>query len=134
LDTGATTHATSRVDFPGCEVRESAGSKAGQMFQAAGGKTLPNEGESTMYMVSPEGNELCLNMQIAEITRPLISVTKMTEKDELAVLCKKDVALVLDRQNRVVTKFHREGGLYVCYMKYRNPKYRPAEPFTRPHV
>ncbi len=134
LDTGATTHATNRVDFPGCEVRESAGSKAGQMFQAAGGKTLPNEGESTMYMVSPEGTELCLNMQIAEITRPLISVTKMTEKDELAVLCKKDVALVLDRQNRVVTKFHREGGLYVCYMKYRNPRYKPAEPFTRPHV
>ena len=36
LDTGATTHAADRLDFPGQTVQESAGSKAGQTFGCAG--------------------------------------------------------------------------------------------------
>ena len=36
LDTGATTHAADRLDFPGQTVHESAGSKAGQTFGCAG--------------------------------------------------------------------------------------------------
>ena len=39
LDTGATTHAADRIDFPGQTVQESAGSKAGQTFGCAGGKS-----------------------------------------------------------------------------------------------
>ena len=53
LDIGATTHAADRFDFPEQEVRESAGSKAGQTFGCAGGKRLANEGEVNIVMVAP---------------------------------------------------------------------------------
>ena len=38
LDTRASTLAADRVDFPGYEVKESPGSRAGQLFGCAGGK------------------------------------------------------------------------------------------------
>ncbi len=37
LDTGASTHAADRVDFPGYAVEESPGSRAGQLFGCAAG-------------------------------------------------------------------------------------------------
>ena len=57
LDTGATTHAADRLDFPGQEVRESEGSKAGQTFGCAGGKKLVNEGEVNVVMMASGGVE-----------------------------------------------------------------------------
>ncbi len=131
LDTGATVHAADRLDFPGCFVVESAGSKAGQHFQAAGGKLIPNEGQAHIQLFA-EGIEMAMTVQIAKITRPLLSVTKMTESGEISVLCKKDEALVQNSKGKTLARFHRKGGLYVCMMKYRNPKFR-GEGFVRPH-
>ena len=131
LDTGATVHACDRIDFPGCEVTESPGSTAGQHFQAAGGKLIPNEGQASIALFGPGGVEMAMTMQIAKITRPLLSVTKMTETGELSVLCKKDVALVLDSHGKTVATFNRKGGLYVSLMKYRNPKFKSSG-FARP--
>ncbi len=132
LDTGATVHACDRVDFPGCVVLESPGSRAGQQFQAAGGKLIPNEGQANILICTLDGVDMAMTMQIAKITRPLLSVTKMTESGEISVLCKKDEALVLDSKGKTLAKFNRKGGLYVCIMKYRNPKFK-AEGFARPH-
>ena len=133
LDTGATCHAADRIDFPGCLVQESPGSKAGQHFQsaAAGGKLIPNEGMAHI-LLTLGGVELAMNMQIAKITRPLLSVTQMTRSGEISVLCKRDEALVLDSKGNTVATFPRKGGLYVAMMKYRNPRFEP-EGFVRPH-
>ena len=53
FDTGATTHAADRLDFPEQEARESEGSKAGQSFGCAGGKKLVNEGAVNIVMLAP---------------------------------------------------------------------------------
>ena len=45
LDTGASGHAINRLDLPGFGVVDSPGSRAGQNFQAAGGKLIANEGQ-----------------------------------------------------------------------------------------
>ncbi len=132
LDTGATVHACDRIDFPGCNVVGSPGSKAGQQFQAAGGKLIPNEGQATIALLGLGGIEMAMTMQIAKITRPLLSVTKMTESGELSVVCKKDAALVMDAQGKTIATFNRKGGLYVSIMKYRNPRFKP-EVFARLH-
>ena len=132
LDTGATVHSADRLDFPGCNVLESPGSKAGQHFQSACKKLIANEGQADIEMVAPEGVDMALTVQIAKISRPLLSVTKMTESGNLEVVCRKDEARVLDMKGRTVARFPRKGGLYVCVMKYRNPKFRP-ESFPRPH-
>ena len=133
LDTGATVHAADRVDFPGCLVLESPGSKAGQHFQTAGKKTIPNEGQANILLSTLDGIDMAMTVQIAKISRPLLSVTKMTESGEITVLCKKDVALILDGQGKTVATFAKKGGLYICMMKYKNPKFKKAEDFPRPH-
>ena len=132
LDSGASVHAADRVDFPGHEVRESAGSKAGQKFGCAGGKMLANEGESDILMIAPGGIgcEISTTIQIAKITRPLLSVSQMTRSGNVQVLFKQDEALVKDDQGRLLAVFKKKGGLYVANMKVKNPKYRP--PFGGP--
>ena len=130
LDTGASVHAINRLDLPGFVVVESEGSKAGQNFQAAGGKLIANEGQVLLSMVAPGSDcELTCNVQVAKVTRPIFSVTKMTESGKLSVLCKKDVAVILDEKQKVLATFHRSGGLYVATMKIRNPRFQL---FTRP--
>ena len=131
LDTGATVHAADREDLPGHEVVESPGSRVGQKLQAAGGKLLPNEGQTFVNMLAPDTMvELVSCFQIAKVTRPLLSVTKITEKGEVDVICKKDKALlVLAETQEVLATFHKKGGLHVAMMKVRNPRWQG---FTRP--
>ena len=130
LDTGASVHAINRLDLPGFKVEESPGSRVGQRFQAAGGPLIPNEGQILLSMIAPGTNkELRCNVQVAAVTRPLLSVTKMTENGKLSVLCKKDVALILDENQNTLATFHRQGGLYVAMMKVKNPRFTP---FARP--
>ena len=129
LDTGATVHAADRIDLPYHLVLDSPGSLAGQQFQAAGGKLIDNEGQATVAMLAPGSDcELTCNIQIAKVTRPLLSVTKMTESGKINVLCKKDEALVLDEKGKTLATFKRKGGLYTAIMRVRNPRFQP---FTR---
>ena len=127
LDTGAVNCVLSREDVPMHEITPSEGSLAGQVFQAAGGKLLPNEGEVHLNLVAPaEGEqvtEILTTFQVAKVTRPLLSVTKICDQGELDVLCRKNAAYILDKDMRVVAKFQRRGGLYIARMRMRNPKY-----------
>ena len=52
MDTGASTHAADRVDFPGYGVDESPGSRAGQLFGCAAGNSFIHEGQMTVDMIS----------------------------------------------------------------------------------
>ena len=132
MDTGSSVHAADRRDLPGFEVVESPGSKAGQKFQAAGCKLIDNEGQVQALMISrggQEDTELQFCFQIAKVTGPLVWVNKMTERGDLHVLCKKDEALILDKDNRTVARVGRKGCLYTAVMKVKNPRWRP---FRRP--
>ena len=127
LDTGATTQAADRIDFPEQEVKESAGSKAGQTFGCAGGKRLANEGEVNTVMIALGGMECELDatIQITKITRPLLSVSQMTKSGNVVVVCKKDEAVILNQQHEVLAVFKQKGGLYVADMRVRNPRFKP---------
>ena len=92
-----------------------------------------NEGQITVDMVSSiEGTAIKLCTQITKVTRPLLSVTKLTEEGKLKVICDQVKAVIVDLQNKVLATFPKKNGLYVCTMKVRNPKYRPRQPFPRP--
>jgi hypothetical protein len=132
LDTGSSVHAINRLEIPGCEIVESPGSRAGQQFQAAGGSLIDNEGQALLVMMPPDEdtvNNVAINMQIAKVTRPLISVPKLTEGDKLKVTCMEKVALVQTPDGKLVARFKKRGGLYVCLMRVKNPRWVP---FTRP--
>ena len=97
------------------------------------GKSLANEGQITVDMVSlPEGTPIKLCTQVTKVTRPLLSVTKMTEDGRLEVHCRRDKALVMDTNGKTLATFNKKNGLYVCLMKVRNPRYRRSpERFPR---
>ena len=84
LDSGAGEHVADRIDAPGYMVTESDGSKRGQNFLAAGGHKMPNQGEMCLRLVVPNGNradeERSSIFQVAAVTRPLWSVSKICDK------------------------------------------------------
>ena len=127
LDSGAGDHVADRADAPGYAVEESRGSKRGQKFKAAGGHTMPNQGQATLNVLLPgaqNGEESASTVfQVASVTRPLWSVSKICDSD-YTVLFNKREAKIFDDKNVLVCTFERQGGLYVARMKLRNPKYR----------
>jgi hypothetical protein len=132
LDTGASTHAADRVDFPGYVVEESPGSRAGQLFVCVGGVSLENEGQITVDMISPiEGTAIKLCTQVTDVTRALLSVTEITEHGKLTVVCDQVKAVTVDIGGKVLATFHKKHGLYVCMMKAKNPRFKNREPFPR---
>ena len=92
-----------------------------------------NEGQVAVNIVSPfEETSISLCTQVTQVTRPLLSVTKMTEDGKLQVLCRRDKAVVRDLKGKVLATFNKKNGLYVCMMKVRNPRFRHSRPFPRP--
>ena len=127
LDSGASEHVASREDFPGYEVRESVGSKSGKHYRGASGHRIRNEGESSVSMIVPAGDGqksgLSAVFQVAKVTRPLMSVSKICKDGKYDVLCRDDKAFVLSRGTRkVIAEFERQNGLYVSIVQVKNPR------------
>ena len=70
-------------------------------------------------------NTVSINLQVAKVTRPLISVPKLTEGDKLKVTCMEKEAHVLTADNKLVARFKKKHGLYVCLMRIKNPRWTP---------
>ena len=97
---------------------------------------MKNEGQITVEMVSPiEGTAIRLCTQVTTVTRPVLSVGKITEEGKSRVVCDQTKAVVIDLQGKVLATFHKKNGLYVCTMKVKNPRYKRRDEevhFLRP--
>ena len=84
FDSGAGEHVADRIDAPGYTVTESDGPKRGQNSLAAGGRTMPNQGEMNLLLRVPNAGgadvELSSISQVAAATMPLLSVSKIGYK------------------------------------------------------
>ena len=124
-DSGAGDHVASDQDAPGYAVAESIGSKAGAGFIAADGNRIPNQGQMTLELQGPRGNGEFQNLQsvfqVANVTRPLMSVGKMCDQGH-SVLFTKTAGIVKDSTGKTLCTFDRRGGLYTCKMRLKNPK------------
>ena len=69
--------------------------------------------------------------QVAEITRPLMSVSRICDQDMVCIF-EKDHARVLDTDGNTVARLRRDGSLYTCTMKLRRPEDRNDPSFVRP--
>ena len=67
-----------------------------------------------VVMEIPAGEGVChqgeTTFQIAEVTRPLMSVSKLCMRGGYDVLCRKDKAFILDSEHKVVALFSLEEG------------------------
>ncbi len=133
LDSGAGDHVASACDAPAYQVEESPGSKIKQHFLAAGGAKLANQGQITLDMMFPieDGEaEVESTFQVAEVSRPLFSVSKVCDAGYDVVFNAKR-AKIVNSKGVVVGVFERQGGLYVAKIRVRNPKAKPSEGFGR---
>ena len=87
---------------------------------------MANKGQMILSILAPKGDgteeTISTTFQVAAVTRPLWSVSKICDAGYRALFTKKD-AKVLGENGKTVCVFEREGGLYVARMKLRNPKH-----------
>ncbi len=114
MDSGAGDHVASPEDVEGFAIEESPNSKAGRSFVAANGGRIKNHGQATVRMKTKAGQRVASTFQVADVTRPLYSVSKLCDAG-YDVSFTKNEALVT-KEGTVVHRFHREGGLYVAEM------------------
>ena len=133
LDSGACDHILDVVDAPGYAnfLVESPGSKRDQQYIVGNGAEVPNEGQVTLNleangMGNLPGNLIKSVFQVAEITRPLMSVSRVCELGHKCIF-DQEKAEVVAKGGKVLCTFRREGGLYVAEMKLKAP-----EGFQRP--
>ena len=126
LDSGAGEHVANRKVAADYNVEESAGSRAGQHFIAAGGARIPNEGQFTLELRSGgmekrQGKDIKSTFQVAKVTRPLWSVGRICDEgfDVRFTSCE---AHVLTREGKEVCKFNRRGGLYIAELSLKKQK------------
>ena len=129
LDSGAADHVINPDHVPGHAITPSAGSKAGKHFLAAGGHRIENKGEINVVVSGEEfPGKVRSTFQAAEVTRPLLSVSKICDAG-CKVLFDKDRA-VIKKNGKIVGGFKRRGGLYVADLTVQDPG--EASGFTGP--
>ena len=90
---------------------------------------MPNEGQVqlNLEMGSADGTirDLASTFQVAEINRPLMSVSKICDAG-VACVFNSIGAVVMNAKGVAICRFEKRGGLYVSKMKLK-----PREPFGR---
>ena len=127
VDSGAGDHVFAAVDAPGHVVTESPDARRGQKSKGAGGHVMDNEGQFVLEMLAPiedgQHNAVDVCWQIADVCRPLLSVSKICDKAQRTVTFDAKKAAVRDVKGRIVCVFQRKGNLYIGRMKVRNPSH-----------
>ena len=128
LDSGSVVHVCSNEDSLGYLLEPSPGSRRNQLFMMGDGNKIPNQGQKTLKLGAVgQNSELHSTFQIAQVTRPLMSVGKLCDEG-LTVTFSKTAALVTDKNGREVCKFERSaGGLYIAKLKLRSPGFARPE-------
>jgi len=88
---------------------------------------MANEGQMVLEMLAPTEDgahrEVDVTWQVADVCRPLLSVSKICDKAEHTAAFDRKRAVVRDAKGRIVCVFTRKGNLYIGRMKVRNPKH-----------
>ena len=116
FDGGCCDHICDLGDVPGYaqSVEPSPGSSRGQRFIVGNGDRVKNQGQVKLRMKGKDADGLLMNsvFQIAEITRPLMSVSRICDQD-LRCVFEKTHATVETLDGKTVARFERDGGLYL---------------------
>ena len=115
VDSGAEETVAPPGLFPG-ERRESAMQRAGGRYRAANGSRIPNVGEQLVEFLSTEGHRIALNFQLAEVERPLISVSHLSRAGNKVEFNGMGGKITHLKSERVI-KLRKVGGTYVLVMQ-----------------
>ena len=104
---------------------------------------IKHHGEAQVHLVDDKGNVMATTVQVAEVCRPLHSVSKICDGAgdvHHEMLFMQDQAVVVPagtfskfmKQVKIITTYPRRGGLYVQKVKVRDPNAGNGASFPRP--
>lgn len=112
IDSGAAESVAPATTASAVPVRESRGSRMGQRFFTADGTKLPNQGEKVIKAFTADGRPVSMRYQVADVTKPLCSVGKIADKENL-VCFDSSGGVIFNKQSGQMTPFTREQGVYL---------------------
>jgi hypothetical protein len=137
-DSGDVDHVAGPDDIPGCipvaktRVRN---------FIGPTGKPIEHHGEALLHLVNETGRIIGSVFQIANVVRPLHSVSKICdEKHEMPLTATESTVVPAGALSKFLASlkgtitYQRKGGLYVTKVKVKSPGTSSTSSFTRPGV
>ena len=132
MDSGASAPVAPPSMLPNVAVVPSEGSRRGQRFTSASKHKLKNLGEQKIQACSEEGQDLEVLFQIADVSKPLVSVSSICERGN-RVIFGRSGGVVKSIKTGHEIPFHRKNGIYVLSMWMADgPEDNKSMPFTRP--
>ena len=116
VDSGAADSVGSRKHARRCQVIPSQGSIAGVRYVSASGTVISNEGEKHVQVVTERGNKRTMNLQVANVHRVLLSVSKICDAGN-EVFFNKDGGKIVNIETGEVDHFDRVDGVYRIKLK-----------------
>ena len=90
--------------------------RSGARYRAANGARIPNLGEQEVDFMTAEGRQHSLMFQVAEVERPLISVSQLGRTGHRVEFAGNGGWIVHEQSGRR-TRLRKAGGTYVLLMK-----------------
>ena len=112
LDSGATDSCAPDSMCPQVASVPSAGSRRGQMYTAAGGKKIANEGEKSLSMITDSNEMVQTSWQTVDITRPLSSVRQICQQGNRVIFGAQG-GVIYNLESGQETPFGLEDNVYV---------------------
>ena len=127
MDSGAADSVAPPTLAPQVDITESAGSRRGQCYVSASGTRLANMGQKVLNVTTNEGKDTTVLYQIAEVSRPLTSVSATCDKGNWVVYTPKG-GFIYNMQTGERTSFERQGGIYQLDLWVRDEENRGGQP------
>ena len=133
VDSGAAESVAPSSMAPWIPTVPSEGSKRGQVYMSANGAKLANLGEKHFQVMTAEGNPAAATFQVAEVTRPLCSVTRICDRGNTVVFTAEG-GYIQNTASGVKSNFSRRNNVYVMEMYVEEPptSSTAAADFARP--
>ena len=128
MDSGAAAPVAPPSMLPNVKVEPSPGIIRGQNFTGASNHSLKNLGQQRIHACTEEGEETSVLFQIADVSKPLVSVASICEKGN-RVIFGKSGGVVQNIKTGKQTPFNRQNGIYVLSLWLLD---EPDSSFSRP--
>ena len=129
LDSGAADSVCPRSMAPQFEIVDTAASRAGVYYTSADGAKISNVGQQTLPVALENGVRTSAVFQVADVSRPLMSVGKVCEMGN-RVLFGAGGGYILNIESGEATPFYKKDGVYI-YTIWIPPVSEAGQGFAR---
>ena len=111
VDSGALENVIGEGMIQSVDTVPGSASRLGIEYEVANGTRIPNLGEQRVYAVTDEGVRRMLTLQVCDVKKGLLSVSKIAQKDH-GVVFDPDGSYIEDTASKERLWLQQQGGMY----------------------